>query len=131
MRSIEGSRESCSRMPSFQVPGGSQAQTPEVSATEYVSSWRSRTRFKNSSNARLVASSRGGSSGRIQRTIGSSKKALAKVSASSAPSSEPALRTSGLPGKLEGLAWEGIGSGPCRDRTYDLEIKSLLLYQLS
>jgi hypothetical protein len=25
----------------------------------------------------------------------------------------------------------GTADGPCRDRTYDLEIKSLLLYQLS
>jgi len=26
---------------------------------------------------------------------------------------------------------QGIFGGPCRDRTYDQEIKSLLLYQLS
>src|ERR1019366_3758448 len=27
--------------------------------------------------------------------------------------------------------WKRVDGGPCRDRTYDQEIKSLLLYQLS
>ena len=38
------------------------------------------------------------------------------------------------PRRLSRLYWMslvGVGTGPCRDRTYDQEIKSLLLYQLS
>ena len=39
---------------------------------------------------------------------------------------DPAARLAGADG-----GWLSVESGPCWDRTYDLEIKSLLLYQLS